>query len=121
MVLATANKLKRLLCLSYIGKVDPTELERCREDIKALLAELEPEFNILVDLTHLESMGLDCVAAIGRNMEMVDQAGVRTIVRVIPDPYKDIGMNILSIFHLPHRPRIVTCENMVEAARALSL
>lgn len=119
MVLVTSNKLKQLLCQVYIGVVTPAELDRCREDIKALLPDLRPDFSLLVDLSQLTSMGLDCVEAIGRNMETVDQAGVGTVVRVIPDPYKDIGLNILSVFHYPHHPRIVTCDNMVDAAKAL--
>ena len=41
------------------------------------------------------------------------------VVRVIPDPYKDIGLNIVSLFHYPRRVRIVTCETLEEAMRAL--
>jgi len=42
-------------------------------------------------------------------------------VRVIPDSNKDIGLNILSLFHYRHQPQVVTCKNMAEAARALGL
>lgn len=49
-------------------------------------------------------------------MELLDRSGVGTLVRVIPDPCKDIGMNILTLFHYPHRPRVMTCENMNEGA-----
>jgi len=28
-------------------------------------------------------------------------------------------MNILTVFHYPHRPRVVTCKNLIEAVRAL--
>lgn len=41
------------------------------------------------------------------------------MVRVIPDPYKDIGMNILSVFHYHNHPRIVTCDNMLDGVKAL--
>jgi hypothetical protein len=30
-------------------------------------------------------------------------------------------MNILTVFHYPHRLRVVTCKNLVEAARTLGL
>jgi hypothetical protein len=40
---------------------------------------------------------------------------------VIPDPSKDIGLDILALFHYRKRPRMVTCKNMVEAAEKLSL
>jgi hypothetical protein len=41
------------------------------------------------------------------------------VVRVIPDPHKDIGLNILSLFHYRRGVRIVTCETLEEAMRAL--
>jgi hypothetical protein len=66
-------------------------------------------------------MELACLTEIGRGMEMVDQSGVGLVVRVIPDPSKDIGLNILTAFHYAHPPRLVTCKNMTEAARALAL
>lgn len=120
MVLVTMNKAKQLLCLSYIAAVTVEELERCRVDIQAQLADMKPGFTLLVDLTHLASMGIECMAEIGRNMELIDQRAAGLVVRVIPDPYKDIGMNILTIFHYPHHPRIVTCDDMVQAARVIA-
>ena len=66
-------------------------------------------------------MGLDCAPELGRMMELIGQAGVGLVVRVIPDPGKDIGLNILTVFHYPHHLRVVTCQNMAEAARALGL
>ena len=54
-------------------------------------------------------------------MDLIGHAGVGLVVRVIPDASKDIGMNILTVFHYPHRPRVVTCQNLTDAARALGL
>ena len=114
MVLVTANKRKQLLFVSYIGKVTPEELVRGRADLEASLADMQPGFRLLVDLSQLTVMGLDCVEEVGRNMELFDRSGVGTVVRVVPDPYKDIGMNILTLFHYSHHPRVVTCDNMNE-------
>jgi hypothetical protein len=36
-------------------------------------------------------------------------------VRVIPDSRKDIGLNIMSLFHYRRGVRIVTCETLAEA------
>jgi hypothetical protein len=52
---------------------------------------------------------------------MIDQHGMGLLVYVIPDPSKDIVLNIFAIFHYAKRPRVVTCQNIIEAARALSL
>jgi hypothetical protein len=54
-------------------------------------------------------------------MELIGRAGVGMVVRVIPDPSKDIGMNILTIFHYPQQLQVVTCQNLAEALQALGL
>jgi anti-anti-sigma regulatory factor len=121
MFLATTNKTKKLLHLSFIGHVTAEELRQASQDMPALLADLPREMNLLVDLERLETMDADCAEQLGKSMELHDQHGVGLLVRVIPDPTKDIGLNILTVFHYRNRPRTVTCETMLEAARALSL
>jgi hypothetical protein len=121
MVLVTSNKSKQLLYVSYIGQVQPGQFQSGREDLNAQLGELSAGFRLLADFSRLESMNLDCQPELGRVMELIGEAGVDLVVRVIPDPSKDIGMNILTVFHYPHRPRVVTCQNLIEAARALGL
>jgi hypothetical protein len=119
MLLVTSNKLRRLLHIRYIGPVQPAEFQSAREDLTTLLAELPPGFRLLADFSQLESMELDCEVELGRMMELIGQAGVALVVRVIPDSSKDIGMNILTVFHYPRRLRVVTCQNLVGAAKAL--
>jgi anti-anti-sigma regulatory factor len=121
MVLVTSNKAKRLLCVSYIGQVRPGDLAQNEEDIKALMAELLPDFRMLVDFSALDSMGLDCLPEIDRMMDLIGQRGVGLIVRVIPDPKKDIGFNIFSIFHYSRDQKIFTCANMPEAVKYLGI
>jgi hypothetical protein len=121
MLLVTSNKSKQLLHISYIGPVRLEELQGGREDLRAQLGELSPGFHLLADFSQMESMGLDCAPELGRMMDLIGQAGVGLVVRVIPEPGQDIGINILTIFHYRHHPRTVTCESLVEAARALGL
>ena len=121
MLLVTSNKSKQLLQVSFIGNVWPGDFQSSREDVATQLAGLAPGFHYLVDLTHLEFMGLDCMAELGQMMGLVAEAGVGSLVRVIPDPSKDIGMNILTIFHYPPQLPVVTCQNLTEAVKALGL
>jgi hypothetical protein len=86
-----------------------------------LLADLPTGFKMLVDLDRLESMDTDCVDELGKIMELLDQRGLEQVVRVIPDPAKDIGLNILARFHYHNNPRITNCETMIEAAKLLEL
>ena len=121
MLLVTSNTSKHLLYVSFVGQVGPADIQSAKVQVSAQLANLAPGFQYLVDLTTLESMSLDCLTEMGSLMELLAQAGVRLVVRVIPDPAKDIGMNILTIFHYPQTVQVVTCENLAGAVRALGL
>ena len=121
MYLASVNKAKRLLCLSFIGKVEAEELARGLQDLAALLSELEPGFRVLADLERLDSIGVGGAAEIGKAMELCDQKGVGLVVRVIPDHTKDIGFGILTLFHYRQAPHTMTCKTMIEAAKALGI
>jgi hypothetical protein len=121
MVLVTSNKQQRLLFLNYVQRVGPAELETARGEITALLADLPPGVRLLADLSQLEFMDSECAVELGRTMDLLNQHGVSLIVRVIPDASKDIGLNILTIFHYPHQPRIINSRNLAEALHQLSL
>lgn len=121
MFLATTNRAKRLLHLSYIGRVQAEEVARGREEVAAMVKDWPDGFRVLADFGRLESMDVEAMTAVGRLMDMSSQRGVELVVRVIPDPSKDLGMNILGMFHYKHPLEVVTCETMEEAARALGI
>jgi hypothetical protein len=114
-----ADKAANLLTISFAGTIGAEEIGRYEEQVKSLLAALGPGFRLLTDLTELEAMDLDCLPSIKRVMDLCNKKRVHTVVRVIPDPKKDIGLNILSLFHYEKRVRIVTCKTMEEAKAAL--
>ena len=119
MILATSNKTKNLICLSYIDHVTIDDLRRGHDEVVALVSELPPGFTLLVDLDRLGSMDTGCVEELGKIMELLDQRGLRQVVRVIPDPTKDIGFNILARFHYHRDLRTLNCETMTQAAKLL--
>ena len=121
MLLVTSNKSKQLLLISYIGPVRLKEFQRNREELTKQLGELSPGFRLLADFSQMESMGLDCAPELGRMMDLIGRAGVDLVVRVIPEPGQDIGMNILTVFHYPHRPRTVTCKSWSRRPELLAL
>jgi sugar phosphate isomerase/epimerase len=110
---------KNLLRVSYSGATTAEEMQRCAKEVQVRLSELATGFRLLTDLTALESMEAKAVPHIRRMMDLCNGAGVALVVRVIPDPHKDIGLNIMSLFHYHRRVRIVTCQNLEEAKRAL--
>jgi len=113
------EKGANLLTISYSGAVTADEVRRCAGEIELRLIELEPGFRMLTDLTGLESMEVKSVTPIRQMMDLCNKGGVAMVVRVIPDPHKDIGLNIISLFHYSRRVRILTCKNLQEARKAL--
>jgi hypothetical protein len=103
-----------------MGHVGPEESERGAEQIRVLLGEMQKGFRLLTDLSALETMDLGCVPYIETVMDMCDDRGIGFVVRVIPDPSKDIGLNIMSLFHYRRGVRIVNCQNLEQAERALA-
>jgi anti-anti-sigma regulatory factor len=121
MFLVTVSKPRQILHLCFSGHVTAGELARARTDVVSLLGELNAGFRLLTDLSAVEVMDAACAPEIGRVMELCEEKGVGLVVRVIPDPGKDIGMNMLSFFHYRRHPITVTCASMTEAAARLGL
>ena len=113
------DKAKKLLTVVYSGRVVPEESKRCEQEIRRIVADEATVPNLLTDMIGLENMDVACGQDIARVMDLLDCKGVETVVRVIPDPRKDIGLNIMSLFHYRRGVRIVTCETMEEALRVL--
>ena len=116
MFLATSNKVRRLLMLRYIGRVTHEEMIQGEEEVLALLAEIPPNFRVVQDLSQLEAMDAKSIEWVGHIMDLFYERGVGRVVRVIPDPAKDIGFNILTVFHYRHSPEIIICKDILQAA-----
>jgi hypothetical protein len=114
-----ADKSKNLLKFVFSGHVTAVETRRWREQLDVLLNDLQPGFKLLSDLSPLDLMDADCVTDIEWSMDRLNAARIAKVVRVIPDPHKDIGLSIMSVFHYRRCVSIVTCETLEEALKAL--
>lgn len=121
MILITANKLKRLLYFRFMQRVTADEFRANAEDVRRLLADFPAGFRLLSDLERLESMDDDCAPEIGRMMDLFKERGIELVVRIVPEPEKDIGLSILSVFHYGRKLRTVTCKDITEAVPVLKL
>jgi anti-anti-sigma regulatory factor len=114
-----ADATRKLLIMTFSGHVLLEDLNREEERLRALAKDLQPGFQLLSDLTGLEAMDPACLTQIRKTMDLLNQTGVSRVVRVIPNPRKDIGFNILSLFHYRRGIPIVTCADLNEAMSAL--
>lgn len=108
------------LVLDYAGDVTPDDARRCAEEIRGHLADLQPGFRLVVDLTDLLSMDIACSPLIASIMEMCNTAGVAEVLRIIPDPTRDIGLQILSFFHYDNDVYIHTAASAAEVTEVLA-
>jgi len=106
---------RNTLAIFYGDIVTPDETRRCADEVRLALPLLRPGFRVVVDLTALRSMDLACSARIAEIMEMCNEAGVAEVLRIIPDPTRDIGLQILSLFHYDNDVYVRTCASAAEA------
>ena len=110
---------RKLLQLRFRGNVAGKDMAPELERLAPMFLQLGAGFSLVTDLSDLENMDLDCVPHVTRMMDMCLRAGVRQVVRVIPDPGKDIGFKLLSMTHYRRKIPVVTCETRDEAERAI--
>jgi anti-anti-sigma regulatory factor len=110
---------KRLLVIRYRGAVTPVETEKGLDQIRTGLVRLNSGFRVMVDLTDLESMDVNCAPFIETAMDLCNEKGASIVVRVIPDPHRDIGMSIMSVFHYGGNTQIFTCQTLAQAEELL--
>jgi len=120
MLHAELDEARSLLSLVFSGHVGEEEAKLALEKLRALLDNRRSAFRLLTDLTELESMDLACRPHIDSAMDLCNRHGVQKIVRVVPDPHKDIGFGIMALFHYGRQVRIITCESRDEAMAILA-
>ena len=120
MFTADFDEARSLLSLGFSGHVGEEETKLGLEKIRLLLNDRRSPFRLLTDLTGLESMERACQPQIDMTMDLCARLGAHTIVRVVPDPSKDIGFSIMALFHYGRQVRTITCTSREEATAILA-
>lgn len=119
MMAVESDLAKRLVRVRYVGFVNAAHFQVRTPEFDALVAAMGPGFTLITDLTELEEMDLECVTELTQLMDRCLAAGVGNVLRVIPDPAKDIGFHILSLTHYRGRVPTTTFRSRAEAETAL--
>ena len=114
------DRSKRLLVISATQKVTAQEANMVAQRIRELLQDIEPGFHVLADFRWLESMDSAAAGHIARIMDVLTEKNVASVTRVMPDPHKDIGLNILSLFHYGTNVKIATFETLADAVQDIA-
>ena len=114
------DRSKRLLVISAAQKVTAEEAKMVAQRIRDLLRDITPGFRVLADFRGLESMDSAAARHIAEIMDALAEKEVASVTRVMPDPRKDIGLNILSQFHYGANVKIETFETLADALQNIA-
>jgi hypothetical protein len=114
-----ADQSKRLLVISAAGRITKKEVAAVAQQVRRIMHEMTPGFRVLTDFRWLDRMEPAAAIHIAEIMDALAEKKVAMVVRVIPDPRKDIGLNILSQFHYGPNIKLVTFESLAAALSTL--
>jgi len=119
MISVELNGSKRLLIISAAGHVRTEEVQQAAEEVREALQQVAPGLRVLIDFRWLESIHPFAAPYIAQIMEALAQKQVASVIRIIPDPGKDVGLKMLAQFRYNTELSISTVETLVEALDCL--
>src|SRR3954447_2698632 len=114
------DQSKRLLVIGTAQHVAAEEAKLVAERVGELLRDMPPGLRVLADFRWLHSMDPAAAPHIAEIMDALAEKEVASVTRVMPDPHKDIGLNILSQFHYGPEVQITTFETLADAVQSLA-
>jgi len=113
------DRSKRLLVISAAQRVTAEQARQAAQQVRELLQDVAPGLRVLADFRWLESMDSATARHVADIMDVLTEKQAASVTRVIPDPHKDIGLNILSQFHYGPEIQIATFETLADALQSL--
>jgi anti-anti-sigma regulatory factor len=114
------DQSKRLLVISASRRVTAEQVKAVARRVRELLQDIAPGFRVLVDFRWLDLMDSAAAPHLAEIMDALTEKGVAYIARVMPDPHKDIGLNILSQFHYGPQIQIATFATLADALQSVA-
>ena len=114
------DQSKRLLVISASQRVSGEQAKLAAQRVGGLLQDVAPGFHVLADFRWLDSMDSAAARHIAEIMDALAEKGVASVTRVMPDPHKDIGLNILSQFHYGSEIQIATFQTLADALQSMT-
>jgi hypothetical protein len=105
--------------ISAAGQVTKEEAKQAAEKLREILKDFAPGFRVLADFQWLQSMDTGAARHVAEIMDALTEKQVASVIRVMPDPRKDIGLNILSQFHYGPEIQIATFDTLADALQNL--
>src|SRR5207245_10142042 len=114
------DRSKRLLVISGSQRGTAEQAKLAAQRVRELLQDIPPGFRVLADFRWLRSMDSAAARHIAEIMDALAEKEVASVTRVMPDPHKDIGLNILSQFHYGPEVQITTFEKLSDTVEDIA-
>ena len=114
------DRSKRLLVINALQRVTAEQAKLAAKQVRELVRNVAPGLRVVADFRWLESMDAAAAPHVAKIMDTLAEKGVSSVTRVMPDPHKDIGLNILTQFHYGPEIQIATFETLADALQSLS-
>jgi hypothetical protein len=114
------ERSKRLLVITAAQRETAEQAKQAAQKVRELLQDVAPGLRVLADFRWLESMDSGTARHVADMMDALTGKQVASVTRVISDPHKDIGLNILSQFHYGPEIQITTFERLADAVQSLA-
>ena len=114
------DRSKRLLVISATQRVTAEQAKLAAQRVRELVHDVAPGFRVLADFRWLDSMDPAAARHIADMMDAIAEKRAVSVTRVIPDPHKDIGLNILSQFHYGPEIQISTFQTLADALQSIA-
>jgi hypothetical protein len=119
MYVVELDQSKRLLVISAAQSVTAEQARQAADQVRELLQRVTPGFRVLADYRWLESMEPATARHVAEIMDALAEKQVASVTRVMPDPHKDIGLNILSQFHYGPEVKVATFQTLADGLQSL--
>ena len=121
MINVRCDKQYKALVFEFEGRITLADEAPLMAQLKEILPAKCRSFTILTDISNVESWEPGIQQAVKRIMDFLNAQGVHKIIRVVPDQRKDIGFNIMSIFHYAPEVKVLTVPSREEAFARLGV
>ena len=106
---------RNLLHIQYLGHFDAKQGPAFCACVQKEVSGLRKGFRIISDLSELNTMDISAAPFVEQAMDICNEHGVGMIYRIISNPDKDIGFNIMSSFHYSQDVKILNFKSPEEA------
>lgn len=107
--------------LEFEGNVDVAEAKRSFDEMGKTSPQKGKGFRLITDFSKLDTIDIGVKSFIEKAMELFKNQGVTEIIRVIPDPNMEVGMNLISTAHYPKSVKVHTMRSRHEAQEYLKI